>query len=62
MQVCGFKTAYIAFAAFVLVPVCWIRDFTNLAAISLVANFFLLTAIAIIFVYCYKSTLDHPEL
>ena len=41
-KVCNLKGMYIYLAAFILIPICWLRTFKYLAYISMASNVFLL--------------------
>lgn len=41
---CNMKNYYIALAAFLLVPICWLRSLKNLAYVTMAANIFLVAA------------------
>ena len=41
---CGIKGLYIFIAAFILVPICWLRSFKYLAYVSMASNIFLVFA------------------
>jgi len=41
---CEYKVFYISCAAFILIPVCWLRSFKMLAYVSMAANCFLFFA------------------
>ena len=56
------KSYYIAIAAFVLIPICWLRSFKYLAYVSMASNVFLIFALAVIIGYCFQNHEDHPEL
>lgn len=56
------KSYYIAIAAFILIPICWLRSFKYLAYVSMASNVFLIFALAVIVMYCFQNHEDHPEL
>ena len=41
---CEMKSLYIAIAAFILVPICWLRSFKYLAYFAMASNVFLMFA------------------
>ena len=59
---CNIKGLYIFIAAFILVPICWLRSFKYLAYVSMASNIFLIFALFIIIGYCFKNHSEHPEL
>ena len=74
---CNIKGLYIFIAAFILIPICWLRSFKPLAYVSMASNIFLIFArkytlnrdnplpFYIVFVivgYCFKNHNEHPEL
>ena len=70
---CDNKSLYILIAALILVPICWLRSFKNLAYVSMASNVFLLFAckftcltnvflVVIISMYCMQTVKEHPEL
>lgn len=59
---CGYKSLYIAVAAFILIPICWLRSFKYIAYISMASNVFLCFALFIILGYCFQNQKEHPEL
>merc|ERR1712048_584928 len=56
------KNGYIAMAAFLLIPICWLRSFKYLSYVSMASNVFLCVALFIIIGYCFKNHSEHPEL
>lgn len=50
---CNMKSLYILIAAFVLIPICWLRSFKYLAYVSMASNVFLVFALFIIIGYCF---------
>lgn len=62
MNFCGYKSMYIAFAAFILVPICWLRDFKNLSYVSMASNVFLLFALCVIIIYAFENMEEQPKL
>jgi len=56
------KSLYIAIAAFILVPICWLRSFKYLAYFAMASNVFLLFALFVIMGYAIQNHEDHPEL
>ena len=59
---CGEKGLYIFLAAFILVPICWLRSFKYLAYVSMASNIFLIFALFVITGYCLRNHEEHPEL
>ena len=59
---CNMKGLYILIAAFVLIPICWLRSFKYLAYVSMASNVFLVFALFIIIGYCFQNHGEHPEL
>ena len=59
---CNMKGLYIMVAAFVLIPICWLRSFKYLAYVSMASNVFLVFALFIIIGYCIQNHNDNPEL
>jgi len=59
---CGFKSFYISLAAFILIPICWLKSFKKLSYVSMASNVFLVVALIIIIGYCIKNHEEHPEL
>ena len=59
---CNIKGLYIFIAAFILIPICWLRSFKYLAYVSMASNVFLVFALFIIVIYCFKNHGEHPEL
>jgi len=51
---------YIAFSAFILVPICWLRDFKNLSYVSMACNVFLLFALCVIIIYSVENMEEQP--
>lgn len=43
-DMCNEKSLYIFIAAFILIPICWLRSFKNLAVVSMASNVFLIFA------------------
>ena len=41
---CNMKNGYIAMAAFILIPICWLRSFKYLSYVSMASNVFLCVA------------------
>ena len=41
---CNHKSFYIALAAFILIPICWLRSFKKLSYVSIASNIFLVLA------------------
>ena len=71
-DLCNNKNLYISLAAFILIPVCWLRSFKYLAYVSMASNVFLFfackfpsPATCVVFViakYCFQNQIDKPEL
>jgi len=61
-EMCGYKSAYIAIAAFVLIPICWLRSFKYIAYVSVLASAFLVIALIIIVKYSLSNISEHPEM
>lgn len=59
---CNMKGLYILIAAFILIPICWLRSFKYLAYVSMASNVFLVFALFIIVAYCLQNANEHPEL
>ena len=59
---CNIKGLYIFIAAFILIPICWLRSFKYLAYVSMASNVFLVFALFIIVIYCFNNHSDHPEM
>lgn len=38
---CNMKNFYISMAAFILIPICWLRSFKRLSYVSMASNVFL---------------------
>lgn len=49
-------------AAFILIPICWLRSFKYIAYVSMASNVFLCFALFIILGYCFENIKQHPEL
>jgi amino acid permease len=43
-EYCGYKNYFMALAAFIIIPVCWLKSFFFVGYISLASNFCLLSA------------------
>ena len=59
---CNIGGLYIFIAAFILIPICWLRSFKYLAYVSMASNIFLVFALFIIVGYCFKNHSENPEM
>lgn len=62
MEQCNIGGLYIFIAAFILIPICWLRSFKYLAYVSMASNVFLVFALFIIIGYCFSNHAENPEM
>ena len=62
LEQCNIGGLYIFIAAFILIPICWLRSFKYLAYVSMASNVFLVFALFIIIGYCFSNHADNPEM